>query len=550
MKQSLAGSRPALAQTRKWALTAFAFLAVLLGLQSPAQAHAVLTKSSPAAASVVQEQPREVVLTFSESISPVNDKIRVTGPDGKRADTGRITVDGATLRIELPSDLKRGTYLVSYRVISADSHPVPGGFTFSYGEVSATPAVPQEEKPDETVATLIKISKYLGYLGLVLLVGAALVLSRLWPARLDRRGPRRLLWIGLGLVGLSTVAGLYLQAPYTNGSGLFDVGGDDLSEVMSSRFGTAMLVRLVVLAVAAIMLRPLMKGTDGVVDRVLVLILAAIGAATWPLAGHPAASPVPPVSVVSDALHLGSVAVWLGGLVMLLVFLLRQADDRELGAILPVWSRWAGVAISVLLLAGVVSALIEIGTPNALVNTTYGKLVLAKIGLVAVIAVAASLARRLVLRGDGGRIRKFVAVEVLVALVVLGVTSVLVQTTPARTAEAIAQQPVIGPTFTATLDSSLYKLQVEIDPAQRGNNLVHLYAYTPDGQPLKVVEWKVTAGLPAAGVEPITVPTLKLTDNHVTGSVSLPAPGDWQLKFTLRISEIDQDTVTLTVPIK
>jgi copper transport protein len=319
---------------------------------------------------------------------------------------------------------------------------------------------------------------------------------------------------------------------------------------MNSRFGVAMLVRLAVLAVAAILLRPLLKGTSGPADRVLVLILAGLGAMTYSLAGHPAASPVPAVSVVVDALHLGAAAFWLGGLVMLALFLLRQVDEREAEAILPVWSRWAGFAISVVLLAGVIAALVEVGTPNALVNTTYGRWLLLKLGLVGLLLLTASFARRLVPKLETGKLRRLVIVELAIAAVVLGVTAILTQTTPARTAEAISQAPAQLPYFTTTLESPLYQLQVEVDPAKVGSNLVHLYAYAPDGKPLPVVEWKVTMALPAAGVEPIAVPTLKLTDNHVTGSVTLPSAGDWQFQFTLRLTEFDQDSVTATVPVK
>ena len=79
---------------------------------------------------------------------------------------------------------------------------------------------------------------------------------------------------------------------------------------------------------------------------------------------------------------------------------------------------------------------------------------------------------------------------------------------------------------------------------------MHLYAYTPDNRPQPVQEWKVTAALPSAGIEPITVPLLPLSDNHATGEVNLPARGDWQLRITVRTSDIDQATVTATVPIK
>jgi copper transport protein len=304
---------------------------------------------------------------------------------------------------------------------------------------------------------------------------------------------------------------------------------------------------LAVLAVAAVLLRPLVNGRGGPVDRYLVLGLGVIAAITWPLSGHPAGSPAPQVSIVVDALHLGAVAVWLGGLTMLVLFLLRRADEGEREAILPIWSRWAGLSVSVVLLAGVVSALIEVGTPTALVSTAYGRTLLIKLALVGVILAIAGQARRLLLTAT---LRKIVIAELTVAAAILGVTAVLTQTTPARTAEAIAQAPEPAQTFATTIDSPKFRLQVEIDPAKVGDNLVHLYAFTPQGQPQTVAEWRVSVALPSAGIEPIDVPVLKITPDHSTGTIALPAPGDWVFRFTLRTSEIDQDTVAATVPIK
>jgi copper transport protein len=517
-----------------------AVLATLLLLPAlPAQAHAALLRTNPAQGTIVPVPPKSVELFFSEPVSPVSDKIRIIGPDGKRADDGKPVADGPVVRIGLKDGAANGTYLVTFRVISADSHPVPGGFTFSIGQQSVVPVEGQPEKTDESILWLIGIAKYLGYAGLALLIGAVFVLTLLWPRRLGRRDPKRLMWLGFGLVAVSTVASLALQVPYTE---------QTFGDVMSSRYGIALLVRLAVLAVAAVLLRPLVNGEGGPADRYLVVGLAAIGSVTWPLAGHPAGSPVPAVSIVVDALHLAAVALWLGGLVTLMLFVLRRADEREREAIVPAWSRWAGIAISTVLLAGLVSALIEVGTPTALVNTTYGRLILVKLALVGLLIAAASQARRRLL---SKALRTIVTVELSIAAVVLGVTAALTQTTPARTAEAVAQAPPLPPPiYSSTLEAAKFRLQVEIDPAKTGDNLVHLYAFTPAGQPQRVEEWKVTASLPSAGIDQVNVPVLKINDNHATGTISLPAPGQWQFQFTLRTSEIDQDSVTAQVPIK
>ncbi|MCW3843938.1 copper resistance protein CopC/CopD [Micromonospora yasonensis] len=552
--------RPGAAADRRWAarLGAVAGLLVtlvglLLAPATPASAHAVLVSSSPTASSVVPSGPSEVVLTFSEGVRKVPGKIRVIAPDASRADRGEPTVKGTVVTIPVDSSA-RGTYLVSYRVISADSHPVSGAFTFSVGAPSAPPTdTGTETRANPVVENAVKVAKYVGYVGLLLLVGPALVLAALWPRRLSRRGPARLAWSGLGLLVLAALADLWLQVPYTNGGGLFDVTGAGLGDVLGSAYGMAHLVRLGLLAAAAFLLRPLFARPVGRTDGIILAVLGGAALFTWPLAGHPAASPAPAVSVVVDAVHLGSMAVWLGGLVMLAVFLLRRADERELDAILPIWSRWAALAVAALLLAGTVQGLIEVATPKALVNTTYGQLLLAKIGLfVLVIAVAAysrSLVRRRRAAGRPGLMRRAVLVELLITAVVLGVSANLVQTTPARTASAEVGGTPTG-FFSTTLTSPLYSLQVELDPAERGNNSLHLYAYTKDNRPQPVKEWKATAALPSAGIEPIEIPLLPLTDNHATGEINLPASGQWQLRFTVRTSDIDQATVTATVPIK
>ena len=528
---------------------------VLLGPAAPASAHAALVASDPSSGTIVPDAPNKITLTFSESVQLISGKIQVLAPDGSRADQGEPQAAGGTVTVPLRSGGGRGTYLVSYRVVSADSHPVAGSITFSVGAASTPPTeTAGAESVDPVVRALIPVGKYLGYAGLVLLVGPVLVLALLWPHRLSRRGPGRLVWTGVGLVLGSTVLALWLQAPYTTGAGLFGVSGDDLRDVLGSTFGAVMLVRLGVLVAAGFLLRPLLKGEGGEskADLALLGVLAVAALATWPLTGHPAASPVAGVSVVVDAIHLAAMSVWLGGLVMLVGFLLRQADERELGAILPIWSRWAATAVAALIIAGSVQALIEVASFKGLYDNAYGRLILVKIGLAAVVIGMAAYSRRLVRNRSaetGPRLlRRVVLAELAVTAVVLGVTAALVQIPPPRTASA-AESGATSTTISQTIADKSVSLQVDVFPATVGNNSLHLYAYTLDNKPLPVVEWTATAALPAKGIEPIEVPLLRITDFHAIGDIALPAAGEWTLKFTLRTSDIDQSTLTMTAKI-
>lgn len=528
-----------------------AALAVVLGLlgvaagASPASAHAVLVSTSPAQDALLQEAPNQVVLTFTESVNPVAGKVQVIGPDGSRVDRDEARSSGEQLIIPLREITQRGTYLVTFRVISADSHPIGGAYSFSYLEVSpgGPPSAQAATGGSGAVLAALPVARWTGYVGLMLLVGAALVLALLWPRRLDGSGPLRLGYLGAGILALGTIAELALQVPYIAGT-FSDVTGADVREALSSQFGAAHLVRLGVIGAAVVLLRAVARRRDWAADRVLLAVLGVIGVATWSISGHPSATDVPTVSVAADLVHLGSMSIWLGGLVMLVLFLLPRANAAELGAIVPVWSRWAGYAIGALLLTGLAQSLLQVGTLDAVYTTSYGLLLLAKVGLVAVVLVVASFSRRTVAAfvpepepAATGKLRRFVLAEALLAVVVIGVTSVLVQVTPARTeVDSVTEQPGVQ-TAILTDPNGRVVLTVDMTPGRVGINELHLYATTPDGRPRTIAEWTVRAANAGAGVDGIEAVILSITDDHAIGQVTLPTDGSWRFTFTLRLDE-------------
>ncbi|MEA3028067.1 MAG: copper transport protein, partial [Alphaproteobacteria bacterium] len=118
----------------RWLAILAAFLSVLLGA-SAALAHASLIQSEPADRAVVAQPPPRLTLTFNEPVSPV--ALRLVQPDGNVIELKDVAAGGPTVAVALPSGLPRGTHLLSWRVISADGHPVGGALTFSVGQPSA-----------------------------------------------------------------------------------------------------------------------------------------------------------------------------------------------------------------------------------------------------------------------------------------------------------------------------------------------------------------------------------------------------------------------------
>jgi copper transport protein len=521
----------------------------------PAQAHTRLVTTDPARNAVVPTAPAEVVLTFSEPVRVVADRIKVVDPSGGRADVGEARVEGRTVRIGLRTPGSRGTYRVSYRVLSLDSHPVGGSFSYSVGAPSAAGSAPGGETPGwggGAVAVVFPLVRALGYAALALLVGAGLVLSLLWPRRLDRRGAIRVLWAGAMAVAVTSVLEVLVQIWSVSGT-LADVGWSQARDAMLSQYGAAHSVRIGVALGVPLLLDPLINGEGGRTERVLALLLGVVGLATWPVSGHPVASPVPALSLVADLAHLAAMSVWLGGLAMLAAFLLRRANTTELAGIVPRWSRWAQVAVAILLASGVVQSLIEVGSVSALFGDTYGWLVVGKVGLLAGVLTLAWQSRRVVPRivaqtgrAAAARLRGLVLAEAGGIAIVLAVAAVLVQTPPARGADLPA---AARNEQTILLTSQLYRLSVQIVPGTVGFNELHLYASTPDGQPADVKEWRAKATPSNEVTEPFEVDLLPVGRDRATGQVSIPTAGRWRFTFTLRTTEIDQETVTATFDI-
>ncbi|MBA2473855.1 MAG: hypothetical protein DLM61_26450 [Pseudonocardiales bacterium] len=199
-------------------------ICALLGLlagASPAAAHAVLISTDPGQGAVIATVPATVSLTFGEPVVVAADGVRVYRPDGAEVDNGHAAALGSssTVGVGLPggSDQPQGTYTVSWRVISADSHPVAGAFTSSVGHPSpsrATPTVPPGSAPVGVVDAIVRVAAY------ALLVGSiAFVLLR-WPGAIARRDVRHVMLGGWAGLLATSIATLLLQGSYGNGLGL------------------------------------------------------------------------------------------------------------------------------------------------------------------------------------------------------------------------------------------------------------------------------------------------------------------------------------------
>ncbi|MFD4631675.1 copper resistance CopC/CopD family protein [Streptomyces sp. NPDC058284] len=376
---------------------------------APASAHAALTGSDPRQGAVVEAAPAQVKLTFSEKVAMSEGSVRVLDPSGKRADTDKTTDLGAnTYGVKLRPGLPDGTFTVAYQVVSADSHPVSGAFTFSIGAPSDTKvALPDQEAGGGLVGVLYDITRYVSYAGFILLVGGAAFVLGCWPRGAGVRPLQRLVTSGWVALTASTLVLLLLRAPYTGSGKLadaFDMG--KLGDVLNTKTGAALVSRLLLLAAAALFIAVLFgayakrEGPDDAAEKKDLTFGLAIGgtvvaigiAATWAMAEHASTGIQAGIAMPVDVLHLLAVSTWLGGLAALCLALFRTAAVDA-----PAVRRFSAVAFtSVVVLAatGTYQSWRQVGSWSALTGTSYGQLLLVKIGLVVVLVGVASVSRR------------------------------------------------------------------------------------------------------------------------------------------------------------
>jgi copper transport protein len=461
--QTAATVPSALAVALAWVLIATAFL---LGSGGTAQAatgsrglfaHAALASTEPADGSVVRTEPQQVSASFDEAVRAGANSLVVYAPDGQRADGGdTLHPSSFEIAVGLLPGLGDGTYTALWHVISDDTHPVGGVFTFSIGAPSTTHVGALLPPSDPVPGDIFAVVRWLEYVFFALLGGGVAFLIGCWPEGAARPGggPGRLITASaLGLL-LCTLAGLLLQGPYGAGTGLSQLfNGPLVNTTLHTALGPASEAREVMALLAAgfaSFLLPRLPAASrrarraaGAAWAVLVTGIAA----SWAVYDHAATGVQAGWGIPDDIIHLDAVAVWAGGLAMLGGFALRGADSGPAsGAAERSVRRFSAVALCCVLAivaSGAYQTWRGTGGWGALFDTSYGRLILGKIAGLLVLILLGYAARRYIQRGIGPasspgpamrRLRRAVALELAVAGVILALTAMLVNTGTGREA--------------------------------------------------------------------------------------------------------------------
>jgi copper transport protein len=507
-------------------------LAIALAMPAAAWGHAALLATQPQASGVLAQPPTQVRLTYSERIEPRFAVISVTDAQGNPQMVGSPATapdDENSIFIKVHT-LKQGWYLVWWRVISADGHPVRGAFTFAVGPSPGPP--PQFVIPSlgESAATPSLVgSRWVLLLAVLASVGLlafrAVIVRPLQVKGGSERALRNVtIAAGIALAVALVAAPVYLLLATAEFSlrPRTDLGAI-IPLVRASGFGRsfsdlwAVLGLLAVASAIALALdRPGRARRSG---EALLAIVGAAGCAgaalVFPgLAGHPATTSPVGLMLALDWAHLAAASIWIGGLLGLLV--LAAATDAgnrvaALAVVVPRFSRAALASVAVLLATGIVASIVHLPTLASLWETNYGKALIAKSILLACALVlgavnnlrsrprlVAAVARRDQALGDGAArlLRRLVLGES--ALLFGAVAAAAILTSLAPPSDALAKlgktDAHVGPGAVAqTFTRDGVRIQLGIQPNRAAIDNAFALRLQRNGKPVRNAQ--VTAQL-------------------------------------------------------
>ena len=517
---------------------------------NPALAHAALLQTTPADRAILPEPPAGVVLQFNEAVQPV--VLRLMDAAGS-AVPGEATSAQSTSQTFRPARaLRPGQYLLSYRVVSDDGHPIAGTIVFAVGAAPATWTAAEEiaEGPWRWFAAA---NRALWMLSLALAGGAAVFVLLAFSQRAHLKS------------ALSpTVAGASLLAIVTAGLAIVFEGGvvlgdGTLAEMGRAGFATTQARQsLATIALAALVWLAWRRGATRVGALAGVAMLA-----TMALTGHVITAAAPWITAPALLLHAIPALLWVGSFLPLLAIV--QAPPSATDLIIPRFSRLAMMGVGMLAVAGAAIAALQVRDVAALTATAYGVGLLAKNALAAPLLLLAAYNRLAltprVIAGDPAaraRLSGTIGFELMLGVAILAITAVLAQTAPPRSLaeptshdehnhDQTGAEAGVAVGAVAAGKSAL----IGVTPARTGRNTITVA--------LRGTGWSgitpqtVTASLanPAARIEPITRQLTAVTPGiYEYSGPELSVTGEWTIRIDVDISEFERIAYVVPIPVQ
>jgi copper transport protein len=508
---------------------------ILIGLAPvrTALAHASLISSQPEDSAVLSASPERLILIFNEPIAPL--RMQVIDRSGAATQLTNIVQHDNTIILKIPNALDQATHALSWRVVSADGHPVGGMLIFSVGQPDAN-APAFQTKAGQALRTAIWVVRLAIYLVLFFGIGGAAFAN--WIATRPLPGQTQRVIVGFcvaGLVFLPMAVGL-------QGLDALDMPASALSDAavwqagFSTTYGTTTLIAFFACAAALLSMRS-REPEAAKFQSLAALIGVGVALAA---SGHASAAAPQWLTRPAVWIHVVAVAAWIGSLWPLRQLL--RGDPVPTNAALRRFSKIIPWFIASLIVSGIVLAIIQLTRVDALWTTNYGvNLSMKLVAVAALLALAATNRLFLTPRVEAGdaiarrRLGRSITAEIALVVLIFALVAGWRFTPPPRSIMTEEQQEFVH------IHSAKMMADVTLTPGRVGRSSGEIMIRDGNYQPMTPQEVTLIFSQPASGIEAVRLPATNIGDNlWRIDNVTFPSPGRWRVRVDVLIDDFTQ----------
>jgi len=527
----------------------------IFGFTQAASAHAVLLGSLPAAQSVVDVAPQKIVLNFNENVGPIFFKV-LDRTGAEVGNPGEIDLDGNDVTLPLGDSLENGTYIITYRVVSADTHPVGASFAFSIGEpLVDTSGIEAGSGGTSGWWVPVAINRYIQYAAMLLTAGSALFVLLM---QIPREVSTSLYRVGRASAGIGTMS--YVLSIGFGGAEMVMGGPGAIfsttawSQGLSTTLGPSALIGIPGLILLFYAFgQAVEKSQTG-----LFAVGSVLSVTSFLVTGH--AATAPPVWLLSPvvAVHLFCAAFWLAALYPLYK-ITEESDITSAGAVMSQFSNRAVWSVGALFLSGFIITWTQLQTPDAVLGTDYGLRLLFKFIIFVVLLGLAAINKTVLTpaleKGEGRaleKMRQSIRFEYAAMVLIIGAAVSLTLVSPPRA--IVDSGKIVGSlsdVYKATTTARNYVLDIEVTPARTGENMIMFMFKDANDSPVEMVDVLTTWALPAAGLEGVSARAEAVSPGMFHLMIGdLIIPGEWTVRVGAFVDDFDKVNFDTSVVIK
>lgn len=534
---------------------------LLIGANIPSvSAHAVLMDQYPEEQTTLAASPTEIRLDFNEVVVPVSVRILDARGQAITAPDAVSTID-TSVHVQMPKALPPGSYVVTYRVVSADSHPVAGSFVFFVGRASADQGglTGAAGFPDESLWTfVVTAARGLFYGALLVAAGGALFLSLVARHSGVLPQDRRVVLAASMLAAFSGIIGVGATGALLAGVALNQFLEPGIWRIgWQTSLGTTTMVAVLGLLIIA-------AGINASRRRLRSAVLmsgAVMAMGSLMISGHAATAPPRWLATPAIGLHVLCAAYWIGALLPLR-HRLDIAAPEQVARLVTRFSMIAIRAVTVLFICGVIIGALQVVIPPAMIETTYGQLLLVKLLLFAGLLLVATINKYrltpMLARGEPSAVtslRRAITAEIALASGIVIATALLGQVSPPRAVfledRAHSHRQDWSRPIAIKSSTGDRSAVIAAKPAMAGSNSLSIAMNDADGTPLTVLNVTVSLANALLGIEPHEYAAVAQNKGrYIVEHAQFPIAGTWTVAVKATVSEFEETVFTVELPIE